>query len=306
MPAYIHLIHIDWHVSETPDLRGVLIDANARATGAEHTYDSVLRELTAVAKAHPGVIADALVDTGYNSFGLIQVRDGVVTQKPFVERPEDSEALVDLPYDDLAHIELVRDHDAIAKLLEEVDPDVDVHEPFDLGHQFANERQLRTIATALANAIDQEGGSFVAELDDGGRLLVEIAPKHVRIASLVVDTEPALFARLRDKLYEVPSRPKVAAKGAQFELELPGELLAFVEAQAKRTGRTVEFLVQYALKIATIERAQPITGPTQRRAMKFGAYIRELIETHAQRLGVSASVIVATALSLAKSELESF
>lgn len=287
MPAYIDLIRIDWHLAETPaELHEAIIAANERCTGDDHTFETVLHELSTAAAAHPWIVADALVNTGYNSFALLHARGGDVTHVEVIELPEGETEPVALPYDDL---------------------------PFGLSPYYDSEDQLRETLEAIRPAKD---GSFVATAGDD-RFLVELTPFAWQIRKLLVATEPELFARLMRGDYV---EPKAAGRDPQQKysqaLFWPGDMLTFLQTQALRLDRSLSYLVQYALKVANLAaydygkaaaariEAKLAGGDKRQQTLYFTGYQLDLLEQHAARLDISLSTVAQTAVASAKREIE--
>jgi len=286
VPAYIDLIRIDWHLAETPvELHGAISEAHARCTGSDHTLRTVREQLEKAATAEPRLVADALVDTGYNSFAFLRARDGRVTEQEVVEVPEGTTEAFDLPYDDL---------------------------PFDLEPTYDSENELCAAVEAVR---PDEPGSFVATAGDD-RFLVELTPESWTIRKLVVVTEPALFARLMTSAYQEP-KPVGRDPGEKYAQALfwPGAMLQFLQGQASRLDRSLSYLVQYALKVANLPAlddgraaaaradAGLSSGDKQKQTLYFTGYQLDLMEQHAARLDVSLSTIAQTAVAVAKREI---
>src|SRR5258706_748090 len=178
MPAYIHQIHIDWHVADMPpELLPVIAKGNDRLDSTDHTVMTFEQQLRALAAANPGLVVDALIDDGYNSYVLLRARGGDVTTTGIEEWPEGATGPVDLPYDDL--------------------PDVGDD---DFETYYNSESELRA---AIAN-VRGSGGCVVEAGND--RFVVEGRADGATATKLVVLTQPALVAHPLPRTYEPPPR----------------------------------------------------------------------------------------------------
>lgn len=287
MPAYIDLIRIDWHLAETPvDRHAVISGVDARCTASDHTLETVREQLGHAAATHPWLVADALVDTGYNSFAFLRVRDGRVELEEIVEVPEGTAERIDLPYDEL---------------------------PFDLSPVYASEDELRDALEAIR---PDEAGSFVATAGTD-RFLVELTPETWTIQKLEVLTDPALFARLVKGDYPVP-RPAPRGPEQKYGQALfwPEAMLHFLEQHATQLDRSLSWLVQYAIKVANLETlddakvyaaridAKLSSGETRQQTLYFPGAQLDLLEEQALRLDMSMSKLAQTAVAIAKREIE--
>ncbi|MEO8844100.1 MAG: hypothetical protein ABI591_02685 [Kofleriaceae bacterium] len=287
MPAFIDLIRIDWHLPDTPDhLQEAIVLAHARCTGRDHTLETVVRDLSAAVAAHPELVVDALVDTGYNSFALLHARGGSVKQVAVVELPEGETDPVELPYDDL---------------------------PFDLEPSYASEAALSDALAALAPT---EAGSCVVTAGED-RFLVEVTPESWRIRKLVVASEPALVARLlRGDYAEPKAPPRDPAERYDQALYWPGDMLDFIQQHAVRLDRSLSWIAQYAVKVAklsSLDLGQAVVarsaaglsgGDKRKQTLLFPGSLLQILEDEAARLDCSLSTVAQTAIALAKREIE--
>jgi hypothetical protein len=287
VPAHIDLIRIDWHLAETPvELHGAISQAHARCTGTDHTFDTVREQLAKAVAGNPGLVADALVDSGYNSFVLLRARDGVVHETPVVEIPEGLSSPIDLPYDDC---------------------------PFDVDLSYGTEDALREAVEGIAPS---EPGRFVATAGHD-RFLVEVTPEEWRLHKLVAVTEPALFARLWHERYPEPKRAgRDPDQRYGQPLFWPVEMLEFLTVQATRLDRSLSWLVQYSLRVLNLEALARVVAeglpdllgladtPRQRQTLYFQGAQLDLMEAQAARLDTSTSAIAQIAVALAKRQIE--
>lgn len=318
VPAYLHLISIDWHVDEAPAaLYPAIAAASQNCESKDHTLQTFLEQLTAHAQAHPEIMADALIDDGYHQLVLVVARAGHVRSTYVEERPENAAGPVALPYGELASVELVRDREALAALLSQIDRDIEIADggAVELPTVYDNEDQLRAVSARVAAAIDTGGGRFIADADRDS-FLVEISPGHATVTRLVVMTAPELVARLLARQY-TPAPPAGRDPGGRYAAVLywPADLLEFLQREAQRADRSLSYLVQYAFKLAhgqisasTREElalaAPPVTaGVKRQQTLYFSGAILDAIEAEAHRLDSSLSFVAQTSVALSRADL---
>ncbi|MEJ7596459.1 MAG: hypothetical protein WKG01_01010 [Kofleriaceae bacterium] len=323
MPAYIEFVRIDWHVESTPpDLFPALVAANARCSSDDHTFETLRAELRKTAAAHPTLAADVLLGSGYNSFYLLRVRRGRVTEQAVEERPEGETVTRDLPYEDLVTVTLVRNRKVLGAALLAVDPDLDVASAIDLPTHYSSEALLRKLMHRIALAIDAGGGAFIAEAGDhDARFLVELVPGKAVVRALLVVTQPTLVARLlANELTPIPRLGRDPRQGYPCELDWPADMLAYLTAAATRVQHSVAYLVQYALRVARpkLEGASSKTlltsakavglhgGAMTARSIKLSGNTLDELEAFAKQHDCSTSEIARAAVALAKSDIDTF
>lgn len=208
MPAYVRAIRIDWHRDEaSPQIGKLLPAADEQLTSDDHTFDTFREQLRELAVRHLDLVADAFVEDGYRHYWLFRVRpvavkaglslrelaDRRVEELLVREQLEDSAQAIELPYDEMLTVTLVRDRE----LVEELEGDED-DGSIDVPLEYDDEDEMRATLARIASAIDEGGGQFVAEVGYD-RFLVDLSPGQAVARKLVVATEPALVARLRPR-----------------------------------------------------------------------------------------------------------
>lgn len=323
MPAYVHLIRIDWHYERADAaLKSSLPAINERMTSSDHTYDTFLEQLRAIATAQPTLVADALIEDGYRAYFLVRVRAGRVEVAPVDERPEDAMAdPIALPLDEIVHVALVRDRDDITARLVEIDDavddgvgDDDAELPLPL--VYPDLASLNAIVERVARAIDTGGGAFVAQVELD-RYLVEVAPGSARIRKLLVATEPALVARLlREDYARVPPAPRERDRKYEIGLYWPEDMLRFMQDAALRVDGSLSSVAQEAFAHARYTIAQSERSVLAEALRSFGAGVTvrkqtlyipgemlDAMERQATRLDASVSFVAQCAVALARSAI---
>jgi len=284
VPSYIDLIRIDWHVAETPaELHEAISAANERCTGSDHTLLTVQEGLEAAARLDPRIMADALCDTGFNSFTFLFVRDGQVAEVRVDEVPEHGEPH-DPPYDEAA-----------AEL--------------DLQLHFDDEDQLRE---ALESIRPTKPATFVATAGDR-RFLVELTPEQWSMSKLLVVTQPALFAKLMAEDYARPVAKRPARLPNQKysqALYLSEGQLGWMQQMAVKRDASLSWIAQRAVRLAGQKLGElgakyiAPEGVKQRQTLYFPGLMLDQLEVVAAAQDCSISKLVQAALTAAKSEIE--
>lgn len=314
MPAYVRAIHIDWHVAEaSPPIRKILPEANERLSTTDHTLDTFRAQLRELALRHPELVADAFVEDGYRAFWLFRVRpvaaarglslrelgDARVAELRIRERLEEGET-PELPYDEALTVTLARDHEL-----------ADGDDSLDVPLEYTDADEMRAMLERIAAAIDDGGGTFVAEAGHD-RFLVDLAPGRALIRTLVVAAEAALVARLRCGEYSaVPGPPRTPGERYAQALYWPEPMLAFLEEQATRTDRSLSYLVQLAFETShdaiaagdrdtLASRTRRFDGETRRQTLYVPGDMLDAMEVQAARLDSSVSFVAQSAVALAR------
>lgn len=305
MPVYLQFISIDWHADAVAaELRPLLPRADARLTATDHTWETFQSQLGELAAAHPGLVADALVEDGFRTRWLFRAHGGCVDEVCVVERFADEAATpVDLPYDDVVTVTLAR---ALG--------DEPAGSVLEVPLYYPDEPALRVAIDRIAGAIDTGGGAFVA---DAGveRFLVELAAGRARVRALVAALEPALVAKLLRRDYAaVPAAQRASSAKYGRALYWPQTMLQLIQHEAARTDRSVSWIVQQAFSLARDAIAQrerdqlasaldPYRGDKRRQTLYFPGDMLDAMEHHAQRLDTSISFVAQCAVALARKAL---
>jgi len=284
VPYFIDLIRIDWHVAETPaELHDAISAANERCTGSDHTLLTVREGLEAAARLDPRIMADALCDTGFNSFSYLFVRDGQVTEVAVEEVPEHGE-----PYDE---------------------PDNDSAGDLDYELYFDDEAQLRD---KLQSIRPTKPATFIATAGDQ-RFLVELTPEQWSMSKMLVLTQPALFAKLMAADYAVPAakkQPRVPDDKYSQALYLTAGQLGWMQAMATKGDKSLSWIAQRAVKLAGAKLGELVAayrtpeGEKQKQTLYFPGRMLDQLDAVAAARDCSISTIIQAAITGAKAEVE--
>lgn len=319
MPTFLGRRRIDWHSDGLPpELRQVAADGHASLDSNDHTLWTFVEVLEKVARAHPTLVVDALVDGGYRQYHLVRAAAGKVSNEEVIERPVGATDGVRLPYDEVASVTLVRDGDKVRALLAEhaaeelFEADEDA---VDLPLAYSSEAGLRAVAAAVAAAIDEPAPSFVADVEID-RFLVELAPGTANVRALeVVGHTRALVTHLLHDDLTVPSVPAPARDpSAKYEMALfwPEPMLALLQEHATRTDRSLSYIAQLAWKTSAAQIAKSdrdalsphlrsyADAPKAKQTLYFPGAMADQIDAEATRLDASKSYVVQCAVVLAK------
>ena len=283
-----------------------------RGDDDDHTYETFVAHLREIVAVHRTLSADALIDDGWRALVLVRARAGRVEITRLEERPEDAlTEPIALPLDEVLQVELARDHDEIAALLEELDGDES-----SLPLEYPDLETLQRLVDRIAAAIDEGGGTFVAAVDLD-RYLVELEPGSARIRRLVVVTEPVLVGRLLGGNHAAAA-PAAREPEHKYEIALffPDEMLTFMQDEAARLACSLSAIAQEAFAHARYTIAQSARPVLEEAIRSFGAVttrrkqtllfpgeMLDAMERQATRLDASVSLIAQGALALARKSI---
>jgi uncharacterized small protein (TIGR04563 family) len=302
MPYYLGASHIDWHYDTAPaELKPTIAGAAVELASRDHTLETFVEQLRAIAAAHPALVAEAIAEDGFRAYHVFRAERGVVTELPLDERPEDAIATaIELPLDELITIG---------------DGDDAIEVPL----QYGDENELHAMASEAAASIT-DAASFVAELDVPGhaRYLVELARGRATVKKLVFVGERALAERLLRGDYADPPKPRFpreATRKYEVPFYFPEDLLREIQQEASRQDRSMSWIVQKAWILSktriTSDSREALAGHIRRttdttkrkQTLYFPGDMLDALEDQSARLDSSNSFVVQIAYALARTDI---